>query len=397
MSDCAACNPSIDCPADEMFPYSLTGNSVFPFIIICPTGNCFTAPEVSMFCCGQEITAVMPTGATQEEREARIQTLLSQCQSLITGCTGGDSPTPTPPGTSFFLSAALAVSRTCANDAGIYRYTLESGRFIAGTQSAANAQALAYANQVLADNAICFNPPHPCLCAGVESSLRGGLIGAHGPFTMQFVSGYLPVSLSLSGGVVRFTGTPVAPGTFQAQLKFTDSIGGVLTVDLTLRVALVGYQTTLAALFTAPLVGASAAATFTSATNAKVGAIVRLSTVAGGITNGQYGTYEITNVASNIVTLKNLTATPGVSISPSSGSTASWGLVQDNVPEFSQGESYSFQLPAVGGSGTYTFAITVGDLPTGLSMSTTGLITGTPTDVEDEEFTVVATDTWCSA
>ena len=53
----------------------------------------------------------------------------------------------------------------------------------------------------------------------------------------------------------------------------------------------------------------------------------------------------------------------------------------------------SYQYRTVGGVGVVTFAVTAGALPAGLSMSTSGLITGTTTTAEhDNAWTVTATD-----
>jgi len=52
----------------------------------------------------------------------------------------------------------------------------------------------------------------------------------------------------------------------------------------------------------------------------------------------------------------------------------------------------SIQLTASGGSGSYTFAVTVGSLPTGLSLAS-GAISGTPTATGVFNFTITATDT----
>lgn len=49
------------------------------------------------------------------------------------------------------------------------------------------------------------------------------------------------------------------------------------------------------------------------------------------------------------------------------------------LPSAVEGQAYSFQLEATGGVGPYTWAITAGALPAGLSLSTAGLISGTPT------------------
>lgn len=53
---------------------------------------------------------------------------------------------------------------------------------------------------------------------------------------------------------------------------------------------------------------------------------------------------------------------------------------------------YSVQLSATGGTAPYTFAVTAGALPAGLTLSTAGLLSGTPTAPGTFIFTVTATD-----
>ncbi|MDN5848790.1 MAG: putative Ig domain-containing protein [Nitrococcus sp.] len=56
------------------------------------------------------------------------------------------------------------------------------------------------------------------------------------------------------------------------------------------------------------------------------------------------------------------------------------------------GTPYSEQLTASGGAAPYTWALDSGTLPTGLSLSSSGLLSGTPTDRAVFAFTVRATD-----
>ncbi len=65
----------------------------------------------------------------------------------------------------------------------------------------------------------------------------------------------------------------------------------------------------------------------------------------------------------------------------------------NNIPTAARvGTAYSFQFTAIGGTSPYTFAVTSGSLPSGLTMSTSGLITGSPTTVGTTNFTVAVTD-----
>lgn len=57
-----------------------------------------------------------------------------------------------------------------------------------------------------------------------------------------------------------------------------------------------------------------------------------------------------------------------------------------------QGTAYSTQFTATGGSGTYTFTRTAGTLPTGLSLTTAGVLSGTPTVPGSFTFTITAND-----
>lgn len=66
--------------------------------------------------------------------------------------------------------------------------------------------------------------------------------------------------------------------------------------------------------------------------------------------------------------------------------------VLGDLPNGQVGESTSYQFTATGGTGPYTFGITSGALPAGLSMSTSGLVSGTRTTIGDYTFTVQATD-----
>jgi hypothetical protein len=55
--------------------------------------------------------------------------------------------------------------------------------------------------------------------------------------------------------------------------------------------------------------------------------------------------------------------------------------------------AYSSTVTASGGTAPYTFAVTVGSLPTGLTLASSGNITGTPTAFGAFPFTITATDT----
>lgn len=67
-------------------------------------------------------------------------------------------------------------------------------------------------------------------------------------------------------------------------------------------------------------------------------------------------------------------------------------LSPDALPEGTRGASYQAQITASGGTAPYSFRISGGQLPAGLSFGGNGSISGTPTALGSSKFTVLATD-----
>jgi hypothetical protein len=57
-------------------------------------------------------------------------------------------------------------------------------------------------------------------------------------------------------------------------------------------------------------------------------------------------------------------------------------ILNEYIPDGYVNTPYSWQLSAYGGSGSYTWSIWSGSLPAGLSLSSSGLISGTPTTAQ---------------
>lgn len=76
----------------------------------------------------------------------------------------------------------------------------------------------------------------------------------------------------------------------------------------------------------------------------------------------------------------NVTKTPG-----------KMQITTSNLPNGEAGATYSAALQAIGGTAPYTWTISSGNLPTGLTLAS-GMITGTPTAAGDYTFTVKVED-----
>jgi hypothetical protein len=52
----------------------------------------------------------------------------------------------------------------------------------------------------------------------------------------------------------------------------------------------------------------------------------------------------------------------------------------ESLPAFTVGQPYDFDIAAVGGTSPYEFQLTQGSLPAGISLSSGGKVSGTPSD-----------------
>ena len=90
--------------------------------------------------------------------------------------------------------------------------------------------------------------------------------------------------------------------------------------------------------------------------------------------------------------LNNSSVTQTIAVSGAGTSAVSIVLSPSSLTAPVIGSAYSQTISASGGTSPYTFAVTTGSLPTGLSLSTSGVISGTPTAVGSFTFRIQATD-----
>lgn len=74
------------------------------------------------------------------------------------------------------------------------------------------------------------------------------------------------------------------------------------------------------------------------------------------------------------------------------GGTTQISITTSSLPGTTVGTAYSLTLASTGGAGTLTWSITSGSLPAGLTLSSSGVISGTATTVGTSTFTVTVTD-----
>jgi uncharacterized protein YhjY with autotransporter beta-barrel domain len=220
--------------------------------------------------------------------------------------------------------------------------------------------------------------------------------GGSAPYTYAITAGSLPAGLSLNTGTGAISGTPSTSGTSNLTVTATDanSATGSQAYSIT-----ISDQAPVANAVSATLAANSSANTITlnitgAATSVAVASAASngIATASGtnitytptaGFSGSDSFTYTATNASgtSSPATVTITVSPPSISLNPA---TLSNGTV---------GTSYSATFAASGGTAPYTYAITTGALPEGLSQNAaSGLISGTPSTAGTTELTITVTD-----
>ncbi|WP_248764995.1 putative Ig domain-containing protein [Pseudomonas protegens] len=224
-------------------------------------------------------------------------------------------------------------------------------------------------------------------------SASGGTV----PYRYSITSGSLPTGLSLNTGTGAISGTPSASGTFNLTITATDanSATGSQAYSITINIQppIAGaVSATVAANSSAnpiPLSLSGGAATSVAVASAASHGTATASgtsisyTPTAGFSGTDSFTYTATNASgtSSPATVTITVSAPSLVLTPAS------------LGAGTAGSPYGATLSATGGTAPYSYSITSGSLPTGLSLNTaSGLISGTPTTSGSSNLVITATD-----
>jgi len=253
-------------------------------------------------------------------------------------------------------------------------------------------------------------PPLSLTCAasigevGVPYSSSISVTGGVSPYTFSVSAGSLPAGLTLNTSTGAITGTPTTAGSFSFTVQVVDSSGTAantktsscgITVAPALTLACVSASTgQVGVAYSSSLVASGGVPPYTySIASGSLPAGLTLNASTGAITGvpTAYGPFSFTaQVAdsSGLTGYNTVSSSCSITIAPPPIAVTcptSTGTV--NVP-------YTSSATATGGTGTYTWSITSGSLPAGLTLNAaTGAITGTPTTAGVYTFTIQAKDT----
>jgi hypothetical protein len=219
--------------------------------------------------------------------------------------------------------------------------------------------------------------------------------GGKSPYSFAVTSGSLPAGLALSSSGL-ISGTPTLPGSFTFTITATDASGctGMKSYTLTINCATITLSPatlpdgTVGATYNQTITASSGTAPYTFA--------VTSGALPPGITLSSAGLLSGTPTSPGSFPF-TVTATDANGCTGSRSYTvlincATITLSPATLPGGTVGAVYNQTITASGGTAPYTFAVTSGTLPPGLTLSSTGLLSGTPTTAGSFNFTVTATD-----
>ena len=225
----------------------------------------------------------------------------------------------------------------------------------------------------------------PSATVGSPYSATLAVVGAVSPVTWSISIGSLPAGLSLAASTGTISGTPSATGAAAFTVRLVDSGGGSATTkahSLTVNPALsittsslpagtvgAGYSQLLAASG-----GAPPYSWVVSAGSLPSG----LTLVEGGTISGTPGTVGSSNFTVRVTDSASRSITKALSlmINP-----LALGITTSSLPTGTVGTAYSQALAASGGSPPYSWVLSAGSLPSGLTLAAGGTIRERPSQL----------------
>ena len=239
--------------------------------------------------------------------------------------------------------------------------------------------------------------------SGAAYSQALTISGGIAPYTVT-QAGALPTGITFNAATRTFSGTPTQSGTFNVSVTVTDSTGGTaatVTNNYTLVIAAPTLTLTPATLpagtggsaYSQAFTASGGVAPYTYAVSAgalpagltlnpTTGVLSGTPTVAGSFNFSVRATDSTTGTAGTVTNAYTLAiSAPTLTINP------------PTLPGGIFGVPYNHVFSTVGGTAPYTYAVTAGALPTGVTLNgTTGALSGTPNVAGTFTFTITSTD-----
>lgn len=325
----------------------------------------------------------------------------------IAGASGGSSPYSyslisgtLPPGIALSSAGTLSGTPTAA---GTFNFTVRATDGSTGT-GPFNATS-GTLSLIIGSPLMSLSPASGALTAsaGTPFSQTFSASGGTSPYTyaLSVTSGTLPTGITFNTASGTLSGAPASSGTVSFTIQATDSSTGTGPFTVSGAYTLTTSAPTIAlspatlanpALGTAYSQSVSASGGFAPyAYSVSAGALPPGLTLNGstGVIGGTVtagGIYNFTIQATDNGGFTDMRAysvtigAPSIAVSPTT------------LPAGTVATAYSQTVTSTGGTAPYTFAVIAGALPAGITLSSGGVLSGTPTAGGTFSFTVTATD-----
>ncbi|YCQ11259.1 putative Ig domain-containing protein [Ralstonia sp. SA306] len=376
-----------------------TAGGTFNFTVTATDANSYTGSRAYSLTVNAATVTVSPStlpGAT-------VATAYSQT-ILASGGTGSYTYAVTagslPAGLTLSSNGTLSGTSTSG---GVFNFTVTATDSSTGTGPYSGSRAYSL---TIGSPTLTITPASGSLSgvAGTAYSRNFTASGGTSPYTYGLVvnSGTMPAGLTWNGATGTLAGTPTTAGTVSFTVTATDSstgtgapfaVGGVYTLTIAAPSVTVSPATlpnpAIASAYSQTITAANGTAPYTYAVTAgALPAGLSLSTtgvLSGTPTAGGTFNFTITAMDANSFTASRAYSVtigaPTVTVNPAAAASAQVTT------------AYSQTFSATGGTAPYTYAVTTGTLPAGLSLNaSTGVLSGTPTTLGSSTFTVRATD-----
>jgi hypothetical protein len=327
---------------------------------------------------------------------------VSQAYSATIAATGGTSPyswtvsSGTLP-TGVTLGAASGVISGTPSQSGTSSFTIQVKD--ASGQSAAASLAIQIASAPVATLKITTTS----LPNGTVSQAYSATIAATGgtsPYSWTVSSGTLPTGVTLGAASGVISGTPSQSGTSSFTIQVKDASGQSAAASLAIQIASAPVATLKITTTSLPN------GTVSQAYSATIAATGGTSPYSWTVSSGTLPTGVTLGAASGVISgtpSQSGTSSFTIQVKDASGQTATTNLgiqianaslqiVTTSMPNATVGQAYGVQLNGTGGTTPYMWTVSAGTLPGGLSLSSSGLISGSATVAGSSSFTAQLTD-----
>ncbi|MCL1526428.1 putative Ig domain-containing protein [Xanthomonas nasturtii] len=257
-----------------------------------------------------------------------------------------------------------------------------------------------YALNIAAPSIVVAPSTLPSATRGTAYSQLLSASGGTAPYTYTLASGTLPAGITLaSNGTL--SGTATVEGSFNFTVTATDA--GSFTGNQAYSLTVAGPNLVLpASTLPAGTAGQAYSAAITPATGgtapysyALTGGVLPTGVVVDVATGTLSGTPTVAGTFNFTLTVSDSTPSPAAQASRSYALTIAAPVIvvaPTALPAATRGTAYSQALSASGGTAPYTYAVSAGTLPAGLTLASNGTLSGTATVEGSFNFTVTATD-----